>query len=86
MRVVRNGEVEPTLEKAKAQALAIRRAAVAYGRTPVVEGIDDDPPQHRHHRARPQRRLSPARPARPLQERLVDALPLVVLEAQVSGA
>jgi len=31
--VVRNGEVEPTLEKAKAQALAIRRATVAYGRT-----------------------------------------------------
>jgi hypothetical protein len=59
MRVVRNGEVEPTLEKAKAQALAIRRAAVAYGRTPVVEGIDDDPPQHRHRRAQPQRRMSP---------------------------
>jgi hypothetical protein len=46
-----------------AEALVIRNAAVAYGRTPVVEGVDDDPSQHRNRRAQPQRRLSlsPAR-------------------------
>jgi manganese/iron transport system ATP-binding protein len=40
MRVARNGQVEPMPEQTRAQALVIRQAAVAYERTPVLEGVD----------------------------------------------
>ncbi|HZD73835.1 MAG TPA: metal ABC transporter ATP-binding protein [Actinomycetota bacterium] len=40
MRAAGNGQVEPTSRDASTQALVIRRAAVAYDRTPVLDGVD----------------------------------------------
>jgi manganese/iron transport system ATP-binding protein len=40
MRAASNGQAKPSREDARPEVLVIRQAAVAYERTPVLEGID----------------------------------------------